>query len=96
MRLAHGGASDLRVVSAISIPIWRTGSKTIRLPACDQRRTHMISVFEMIREAAVTYARYRKTRDEIANLPLDVALDLDIYPGDADRIARRAVYGKAA
>jgi hypothetical protein len=56
----------------------------------------MFSVYEMIREAAVTYARYRKTRDEIANLPLDVALDLDLYPGDADRIARNAVYGQAA
>ncbi|MFN7224881.1 MAG: hypothetical protein ACK4MS_12755 [Paracoccaceae bacterium] len=56
----------------------------------------MISVFETIREAANTYARYRKTRDEIANMPLDVALDLDIYPGDADRIARHAVYCQAA
>lgn len=37
--------------------------------------------------------RYRTTRDEIARLPLDVALDLDIYPGDADRIARKAVWG---
>lgn len=36
---------------------------------------------------------YLRTRNEIANLPLDVALDLDIYPGDADRIARQAVYG---
>ncbi|MDO8884910.1 MAG: hypothetical protein U0934_20420 [Pseudotabrizicola sp.] len=56
----------------------------------------MISVYEMIRDAAATYARFRKTRDEIANLPLDVALDLDLYPGDADRIARHAVYGQAA
>ncbi|MFN7225499.1 MAG: hypothetical protein ACK4MS_15930 [Paracoccaceae bacterium] len=56
----------------------------------------MISAIEKIREAASTYARYRKTRDEIANMPLDVAFDLDIYPGDADRIARNAVYGQAA
>lgn len=39
------------------------------------------------------YARYRQTRDEIARMPLDVALDLDIYPGDAERIARQAVWG---
>lgn len=58
--------------------------------------SQMFSVIDMIRDAAVTYARYRKTRAEIANLPLDVALDLDIFPGDADSIARRAVYGKAA
>ncbi|MDO9638740.1 MAG: hypothetical protein Q7J44_09375 [Pseudotabrizicola sp.] len=56
----------------------------------------MVSVYAMIRDAAVTYARFRKTRAQIANLPLDVALDLDLYPGDADRIARRAVYGQAA
>lgn len=37
--------------------------------------------------------RYRLTRDEIARMPLDVALDLDIYPGDAERIARKAVFG---
>lgn len=56
----------------------------------------MFSVIELLRDAARTYARYRKTRDEIANLPLDVALDLDIYPGDADRIAHGAVYGRTA
>jgi hypothetical protein len=56
----------------------------------------MMTVIDMLKEAAVNYARYRQTRDEIANLPLDVALDLDIYPGDAERIAYEAVYGKAA
>ena len=56
----------------------------------------MITVFDMLKAAATNYARYRETRDEIANLPLDVALDLGIYPGDADRIAREAVYGTAA
>jgi uncharacterized protein YjiS (DUF1127 family) len=56
----------------------------------------MITVFDMLKTAAENYARYRSTRDEIANLPLDVALDLGIYRGDADKIAREAVYGKAA
>jgi hypothetical protein len=56
----------------------------------------MYSAIEMMTSAARNYAMFRKTRDEIANLPLDLALDLDIYPGDADRIAREAVYGKAA
>ncbi len=56
----------------------------------------MFSVIGLIRDAAATYARYRKTRDEIANLPLDVALDLNIYPADAEKIARLAVYGRAA
>lgn len=56
----------------------------------------MTTVFDMLKTAATNYARYRQTRDEIANLPLDVALDLGIYRGDADRIAREAVYGTAA
>lgn len=36
---------------------------------------------------------YNRTLRELKSMPLDVALDLDIYPGDAERIARRAVYG---
>jgi hypothetical protein len=56
----------------------------------------MITVIDTMKTAARNYAMYRTTRDEIANLPLDVALDVGIYPGDADRIAREAVYGKAA
>lgn len=56
----------------------------------------MTSAFEMLKTAASNYAAFRKTRAEIANMPLDMALDLDIYPGDADRIAREAVYGNAA
>ncbi len=56
----------------------------------------MITVISMLKEAARNYSLYRQTRDEIANMPLDVALDLGIYRGDAERIARAAVYGKAA
>ena len=56
----------------------------------------MTNVFVMLKDAAHNYVQYRTTRDEIANMPLDVALDLGIYRGDAERIAREAVYGKAA
>ncbi len=61
-----------------------------------KRMKIMISVYEMLKTAAANYAAYRQTRDEIANLPADIALDIGIFPGDADRIAREAVYGKAA
>lgn len=37
---------------------------------------------------------YNRTVRELRRLPLDIALDLDIYPGDAEKIARRAVYGR--
>ena len=42
---------------------------------------------------AAKRALYRRTRDEIASMPRDVALDLGIFPEDADRIAREAVWG---
>lgn len=37
---------------------------------------------------------YHRTVRELRRLPLDVALDLDIYPGDAEKLAHRAVYGR--
>jgi uncharacterized protein YjiS (DUF1127 family) len=36
---------------------------------------------------------YWRTINELRRLPLDTALDLDIYRGDVKEIARRAVYG---
>jgi len=38
-------------------------------------------------------AAYRRTVRALRSMPLDTALDLDIYRGDAKDIARRAVYG---
>ena len=38
-------------------------------------------------------AAYHQTVRELRRMPLDTALDLDIYQGDAKAIARRAVYG---
>jgi uncharacterized protein YjiS (DUF1127 family) len=59
----------------------------------DDRREKMYSLFESLKIAARNHARYVKTRDEIARMPLDIALDLGLDPGDADRIARKAVWG---
>lgn len=53
----------------------------------------MNRMIEDLRKRLALHAAYVRTRNEIARLPLDVALDLDIFPGDADRLARRAVYG---
>jgi len=54
----------------------------------------MMTVFDRLMTAARDRARFRQTRNEIARMPLDVALDLGIYPGDADELARKAVWGK--
>ena len=53
----------------------------------------MKTIIAKLRNHLHEHARYRQIRDEIARMPLDVALDLDIYRGDADRIARKAVWG---
>jgi hypothetical protein len=45
------------------------------------------------RKAAAERALYRKTRDEIATMPRSIAIDLGIFPEDADRLAREAVWG---
>jgi hypothetical protein len=53
----------------------------------------MMDIISRLRAAARKRAAYARTVAEIEAMPLDVALDLDIYRGDARKIARRAVYG---
>ena len=53
----------------------------------------MPTLFDKLALRIRKHAEYRRTVDALEKLPLDVALDLDIFPGDARRIARRAVYG---
>lgn len=53
----------------------------------------MKTLIAQYRAAAAQRALYRRTRDEIAAMPRDVALDLGIYPEDAARIAYQAVWG---
>lgn len=55
----------------------------------------MLNLIQKLQSAARNHARYVRTRDEIARMPLDVALDLGIFPGDAHHIAHEAVYGRA-
>ncbi len=52
-----------------------------------------MTIFENIADRARKRALYNRTVSELKSLPTDVALDLDIYKGDAEKIARRAVYG---
>lgn len=39
-------------------------------------------------------AAYARTKAELEAMPLDVAIDLDIYKPDAAKIAAKAVYGR--
>ena len=53
----------------------------------------MKNLFTSYRDAAAKRALYRRTRDELANLPAHLALDLGIFPDDAANVARKAVWG---
>ena len=53
----------------------------------------MKNLISRYQEAARKRALYRRTRNEIAAMPRSMALDLGIFPEDADRIARAAVWG---
>lgn len=53
----------------------------------------MKKLLAKMRVEAANQALYRVTRDEIARMPRSIALDLGIYPEDADMIARKAVWG---
>jgi hypothetical protein len=53
----------------------------------------MLNMIAQFRAAAEKRALYRRTRDEIAGMPRRVALDLGIFPEDADMMARKAVWG---
>ena len=52
-----------------------------------------MNFFSNIRTALQKHAAYIRTRNEIRDMPLDIALDLGIYRGDAEAMARQAVYG---
>ena len=52
-----------------------------------------MTFIQTFKDQARKRAAYRRTVAELRSLPLDVALDLDIYRGDAERIAKQAVYG---
>lgn len=54
----------------------------------------MTSIMTRLRRAAAKRAAYHRTAREIANLPLDVALDLGIFREDAEKIAWSHVYGR--
>ncbi len=53
----------------------------------------MTALLNTVLAAAQKRRAYLETAYELENLPLDVALDLNIYAGDAHKIAREAVYG---
>jgi uncharacterized protein YjiS (DUF1127 family) len=58
-----------------------------------KRMNEMKTLIAQLRTLAEQRALYRVTRDEIARMPRALALDLGIFPEDAEMIARKAVWG---
>ncbi|MGX9354403.1 hypothetical protein ACS3SW_04350 [Roseobacteraceae bacterium S113] len=53
----------------------------------------MAHFMSSLRDRLAKRAAYQRTVEEIRKMPLDTALDLDIYRDDAEQIAYRTVYG---
>lgn len=53
----------------------------------------MMTVINSLKTAAHKRAAYYRTIAELEAMPLDVAIDLDIYKPHARKIAYEAVYG---
>jgi uncharacterized protein YjiS (DUF1127 family) len=56
-------------------------------------RKMMNRLIENLFTAVKNEAAYRRIRDEIAQMPRSQALDMGVYPEDAEQIASRAVWG---
>ncbi|MEL6958540.1 MAG: hypothetical protein AAGL89_06260 [Pseudomonadota bacterium] len=53
-----------------------------------------MALFQHVKTAFAKRAAFERTRRELAAVPADLALeDLGYYPGDADKIAAKAIYG---
>ncbi len=53
-----------------------------------------MTLLNTLRDRLSKRAAYERTRRELASVPAELAIeDLGFFPGDADKIATRAVYG---
>jgi len=53
----------------------------------------MTTMIKRLRAAAAKRAAYRQTVRELSGMPLSVAQDLGLFREDAEKIARKHVYG---
>ena len=84
----HGGTAETSVVGARDrVHLWPIETHTNRMETT-------MTFFEKVRDANAKRRLFNQTVSEIQSMPRDVALDLGIFPEDARRIARQAVYGK--
>ena len=53
----------------------------------------MTGIYGKLKDAAAKRAAYNRTIREIESMSTDAALDIGIFREDAEKIARKAVYG---
>jgi uncharacterized protein YjiS (DUF1127 family) len=59
-----------------------------------RKKETAMTAFTALRRTLAKHAEYLRVKREIEALPVELAVeDLGIYPGDASKIARKAVYG---
>lgn len=95
MHQAHSGNAALVLVGAAMGTHMLQVRKGSAIRA-DQRRSKgntMKTLIARLQDAAAKRALYRRIRDEIASLPRAAALDMGIFPGDAEAMAHKAVWG---
>jgi uncharacterized protein YjiS (DUF1127 family) len=93
MHPVHGGTPVMAVVTANAKAHLSATARGYRKAPARPKGQKKMNLIDTLKAAAARRAVYRQTRDEIARMPRDVALDLGIFPEDADRIAWTAVYG---
>ena len=96
MRQTHGSTALARVVIANTCPHMLHMRRRERPSGSSGRKTKgniMKTLIARLRAKAAQHAAYARIRDEIAALSDAQALDLGIFRADADRIARKAVWG---
>ena len=54
----------------------------------------MSTLFNTLQTRLKQRAAYLRTKSELESMPLNVAIDLDIYKPDAAKLAAKAVYGR--
>ena len=84
----HGATALLSVVKLVGARTFGS-SETL----ANGRNGRMSTLLNDFKIALRKRAAYNRTVRDISEMPLDTAVDLDLYQGDARKIARRAVYG---
>jgi uncharacterized protein YjiS (DUF1127 family) len=90
MRSLQGGLTESEVViRRVSANICRDAARH----PLSRKEPAMTRLIDRLSARAARRARYARTVRALRAMPLDVALDLDLHRGDAERLAARAVYG---